>query len=329
MDSETTKQEMITELTQEQRDKMPEYVDKWIKVGTDTNRLDYESTKKTIDQFRELIGRDVDVPLKIVNNPIEAWVACCLIEQDVRVEDLDEEIAKVFNGNPSGYDIPQASLPWQTGSFHASTFSFYDFIFEELGVELDRDLWRKYKVWEATVKLGCIYPLDNATIVCEKPTEINLNENNVLHKDGGPALTYAGHGDFKIYSLNGVEVPEWLAVTPEEDLDVNKYSEITNADVKAEFVRKVGVERFVDKGKKLDSYNNYDADSHPQWYKSQYELIDMGPVFMEGQRAPYLQMVNGTTGIFHLEGVSPECQTVRDALKERFGGRDFIIKDIA
>jgi hypothetical protein len=166
--------------------------------------------------------------------------------------------------------------------------------------------------------------------VCQKPTEIHLNENNVLHKDGGPALAYGGLGDFKIYSLNGVTVPEYIAVTPSHELKIEDYHKESNADVKAEFVRKVGIERFVEVGVTLDTYKNYDKEKHPFFHSSEYELIDMEAIFDGLTSAPYLKMLNPTSSVWHLEGVSPACRTIEDALRERFGGKaDFIIKNMA
>jgi hypothetical protein len=320
----------IETITDEQKAKMPEYVQKWIKIGCNTDRLDPVRTKKTIDNYRKLIDKNVDVPLFILDNPLECWVACSLLlEHKVSFENLYEELKGVFDGNPKKYVIPTARLPWQSGSFFVSTFSFYDFMFEELGVEIDAELYAKYKVWESTSELGCIYPLDDFTIVSQKPTEIHLNENNVLHRDGGPALTYSGMGDIKVYALNGVRVPEYIAVTPEEQLDLDYYTKIDNADVKAEFVRKVGIERFKDLGRILDSYEKYPEDTHEWWHKSQYTLFDMEKLFDGLRSAPYLCMVNQTTGIYHFEGVSPSCQDLPSAIKERFNGRDLVIKHIA
>jgi hypothetical protein len=321
--------EKITELTQEQKEKMPEYVNKWINIGINTDRLDPTVTRKTIDGFRKLIGLDVDVPLLIVKNPIEGWVASVLATQNVKFEDIFAEMQLVFNGNPKKRDIPKATLPWQTGSFFASSFSFYDYMLEVVGVEFTADLWAKYKTWEATSQLGCIYPLKHMTIVSEKPLEIHLNEARVLHRDGGPALVYDGMGDFAVHSLNGVRVPAWLAETDAEALKLDQYHSISNADVRAEFVRKVGIERFLDSGKLVDSYKNYDENTHDWWHKSTYELYDMSTMFEGLSYAPYLKMTNQTTGIYHMEGVSPNCRTVGDALKERFGGRDFVISAIA
>lgn len=318
----------IDKLTEEQKAKFPEYVKKWIDIGVSTDRLNFEETEKIVNTFRKLIDKK-EAPLVIVENPIEAWVCCCLVEQGVKQDDLIKEMRSVFHGNPKKYVIPTAHLPYQAGSFFAAVFSFYDYILEELGLEIDKDLYVKYKQWEQTSKIGCIYPLDEITIVCEKPILIKLNENNVLHCDGGPALEYSGEGDFKIYALNGVMVPEYLAVTPSHKLDIKQYNKETNADVKAEFVRKVGIESFLEKGKMMDTYKNYSQQEHTWWHKSEYELWDMQCIFPSLKTAPFLKMRNPTTKIWHMEGVSPSCKTVEDALRERFGGRDMRIIDAA
>jgi hypothetical protein len=319
--------EKITSLTDDQKAQMPKYVEKWIGIGLDTSRLDFDNTKKIVDDFREIINMG-EAPLMIVDNPIEAWVVCHLVEQGISSENLHSEMVSVFNGNPKKYNIPRASLPYQTGSFFASVFSFYDYMFECVGVEIDKDLWIKYKKWEETSKIGMIYPLDNITIVCQKPLEVHMKDG-VIHREGGPAIRYSGLGDFNIFALNGVNVPEYLAVTPAEEIDINLYNREVNADVKAEFVRKVGIERFLNHGKKMDTYENYPKDTHEWYHKSEYELWDMEVLFTGLDSAPYLKMLNQTTGIWHLEGVSPKCQTVEDALKERFGGRDMRIVHIS
>lgn len=319
----------ITEITKEQEAQMPRYVDKWVKIGTNTSRLSSPTVSNIVGSLRKLIDLKEEVPLIIVDNPLEAWVMSTLIlKHNVSIDDVQEEMESVFTGNPKKYNIPRCELPWMTGSFFASTFAFYDYMITELGVELDRELWTKYKIWEASSRLGCVYPLENVTIVSEKPTYISL-ENGRLHKDGAPALTYAGLGDINIWSLNGVEVPEWLSKTPSYDLTLKDYNKLTNADVKAEFIRKVGIERFLDRGEVIDTYTSYDKDTHGWWHESEYELVDMSVLFSTLDYAPYLKMVNQTTKIFHMEGVSPDCKTIGEALKERFGGKDFIIESIA
>jgi hypothetical protein len=316
----------ITELTEPQKKKMPEYVQKWIAKATTTVNVSDERAIDIVINFRKLIDLNLDVPMIYGENPIECWVLCCLNEHGVAVENLNEEMIGVFNGNPKKWDIPSACLPFNDISL-TSTFAFYDFMINEVKAPIEEELLEKYNRWVATSDLFAIYPLSNLTVACKRPLEIHMNENNVLHRDGGPAIVFAGEGDFKVYSLNGVTVPEYLAVTPSHELEIKKYLEESNADVKAEFVRKAGVERFLELGKLVDSYSNpkYKGKDYEWWRKSEYELWDMSKLFSSLDYAPYLKMLNPTTKVWHMEGVSPACRTLKDAIKERFGGRDMKI----
>jgi hypothetical protein len=332
----------VDELTEEQIKMADVYTKKWAEIGCNTDRLDPERTKEIVRGFRELIELDPETPTLIVDNPVEAWIACHLITHynyPIDQAAIEEGLDKVFQGNPDRLKIPNTRLPWQCGSFYASSFAFYDYAFNYLKVEIPDDMMEKYNKWSATAELGCVYPLPEYTIVSQKPTAMHLGEPGegpngahmgLPHCENGPAFEYAGRGNIRIFALNGVTVPEWLVMTPEEQLDLDKYTTITNADVKAEFVRKVGIERFKEKGTIVDSYKNYEGPQYEWWHKSQYEVYDMACLFPNLQSAPYLSMVNQTTGVLHFEGVSPEAgQSLATAIKERFRGRDLIITDIA
>jgi len=317
----------IEKLTLEQEKLMPSYAQKWIKIGTDTKQCPEDTAKEIVKDFRDLINMKTNVPTIFAENPIEAWVLCCLHEHEVPLENLYTEMEKVF-AYESDYEIPQASLPFNDLSL-CSSFSFYDYMLNVVGVKLEAELQKKYEIWERTSQIWGIYPLADLTVVCKKPLEVHLNENNVLHRNEGPALVFGGLGDFKVYALNGVGVPEYLAMTPSHQIDLNLYKKESNADVKAEFVRKVGIERFLEMGKKLDTYENYDQEENSWWWKSEYELWDMKALFPSLNSAPFLKMVNQTTKIFHMEGVPSTCKNLVDAIKSRFGGRDMRIVNIA
>ena len=79
-----------------------------------------------------------------------------------------------------------------------------------------------------------------------------------------------------------------------------------NAEVRREIVRKIGVEKLVrDVGAKVkDAQGNYEL-----------LMIDI-----DGERErPYLKMKNPSIGVYHVEGVSPDCKTVKEALNWRNG----------
>jgi hypothetical protein len=318
----TSNKTKITSLTKEQEAEMPNYVTKWVNIATSTKNVEDSVASEIVADFRKLIGRK-EAPLLVVDNPIEAWIVCCLHHQGVTFDNLVTEMKKVFGGCRD-YIIPQASLPFNDIGL-CGTFSFYDYVINVLKVEFEPELLEKYKTWEKTSNLWAIYPMEEISVVCRKPVQVHLNENRVLHCDGGPALQFAGEGQFEVYCLNGVVVPEWLAVTPAENLNLEDYNKITNADVKAEFVRKVGIEMFLTQGVKMDTYSNYSQEDHVWWWKSEYELWDMSAIFPGLESAPFLKMLNPTTKIWHMEGVSPSCKTLGAALKERFGGRDMKI----
>ena len=79
----------------------------------------------------------------------------------------------------------------------------------------------------------------------------------------------------------------------------------TNAEVRREIVRKIGIERACQQlaAKVVDRQGEL------------YELLllDLG----DKRRRPYLKMRNPSLGVYHLEGVHPTCKTVEEALRWR------------
>jgi hypothetical protein len=126
-----------------------------------------------------------------------------------------------------------------------------------------------------------------------------------LHGDGVPAVAWES-GE-RLHFLNGVLVPEELALTPARELDARLVLSTRNAEVRREVVRKLGLERVV------TELGAVCADR-----EGDYELLllDLG----DRRRRPFLKMRNPSVpGVFHIEGVHPKCRTVREALAWRNG----------
>lgn len=321
------KKEKITKLTPENEAAKPRYVEKWIKIGLNTERLNAEEVTPIIHRVQtELLNQEI-TPVIIVDNPIQAWIGCHLEQQGMNIKDIPQAIKDFANGTKR-FELEPFCSPFLDGSFSAPIFAFYDFMFNEVGVEIEESLKNKYDIWEQTVNLGMIFPMPTICFVSQKPAKISLNAEGQLHADcDGAAIEYSGELGDKIYALNGTVVPEKLAVTPAGKLVVSDYNELKNADHKMEFVRKYGVERMLEMGTKLDSYEKYPNEEW--WRKSEYELWDMKVLFPGVSFAPHLRMTNQTTGTYHVEAVSPKCRTLPEALKERFGGKDINIVGIA
>ena len=149
-----------------------------------------------------------------------------------------------------------------------------------------------------------------------------------LHKEGDAAVKYAD--GFKQYALNGISVPEWLAVTPAGLLKPEQYKDIKSDanDIKAEFIRKIGVDRMVEYGRIIDVYSNHKNAYNYEWYaNSEYKVVDMHKLFPHKYKyLPYLYMKNQTTGVYHLECVydprlgNGQPRTIIEALTVRNSG---------
>ena len=215
--------------------------------------------------------------------------------------------------------------PYFYGSLDANIWAFYSYFTEVLNINYD-NVKSNYDWWVNTVKFGPIFPLDSVCIISQKPVEINQIGTR-LHADGKPAVKYAD--GFSVWALNGVRVPQYLAETPASNLDIDFFKKEQNADIKAEFIRKYGIERMVSLGKLMDTWENHEGTRNFEWYKkSEYKLIDMSAIFTTYAYLPYLYMKNQTVpGIYHLEccynpNSSKQPQTILEGLKVRLNGID-------
>jgi hypothetical protein len=128
-----------------------------------------------------------------------------------------------------------------------------------------------------------------------------------LHNETGPSVLYAD--GFSVYSLNGVRVHKEIVETPAEQIDPQIVMKETNAEIRREIVRKIGVERLC---QKLGA-DVLDKQGH-------YELLNLS--LGENRKRPYLKMLNPSIGTWHVEGVHPDCKSVEEALNWRNGTKE-------
>jgi len=194
--------------------------------------------------------------------------------------------------------------PWFDGHWMANFFAYYDYYFNNEMVV--NPVPCEYNALKSSCKMDLIYPFDDICIVSQNPTEIHLNNAGFPHCESGPAVRYQHDG---YYFLNGVNVGKEIVDTPAEKLDPAIILSEKNAEVRREIVRKIGIERVCQKlGAKI-------IDSGLDYVDSPCELIQLE---VQGEIQKYIKLINpSVAGIYHIEGVPNECQTVKDALNSR------------
>lgn len=184
---------------------------------------------------------------------------------------------------------------------------------EVYGEDFPAEMQKRYRAISDTMKeCGWFFPFENFVVMVPKPSYLGINENG-FHADEQLAIQYDGDPDYGTACLNGVLVPRWLALTPANQLDptiITSNEELReNAEVRREFVRKVGIERIC---------SACNAEVIDKSDDGMYELVllDLG----DSRRRPFLKMMNPSLpGVYHIEGVEPSCETVREALAYRNG----------
>jgi hypothetical protein len=273
---------MIKTLTKEQKAKIPEYYEKWRKIGFSTERLDERTAKAILKKY--LKGFSTCKKVLFFDSP-----RACQLEIN--------RLAK--NESPQYYFLGYWS---QSGNVAAGYCAFYDFIIENIMPPDNETLAMWYTFRSFVENLHYIWTFPDLVVCSQRPVRL-LSKNNNLHCDGDAAVKYAD--GFSLYFLNGVSVPDWLAVTPRHKLDVHKFATLQNVEIRREFVRKVGAEKLlIDLGSKLiDKQGDYEL-----------HCIQLGGTTGEW---PYLKMLNPSIGVWHIEAVGKECKTVTQALAWR------------
>ena len=179
--------------------------------------------------------------------------------------------------------------------------AFYDF-FQRIGI-LDKE--PKFDEWRDFILKSGVFAtvlFENIAFVCIRPCKVLRNINGDLHADEEMAIEWRdGYGE---YYLNGVPVDEGIVMTKAENIDPQLVLKTTNAEVRREIVRKIGVERLCKKleAKCIDTYKDYEL-----------LILDL----KDGRERPYLKMKNPSIGTYHIEGVPPNTKTVKEALNFR------------
>lgn len=280
-------EDIITELTEAQRNQLAIYRDKWLEIGLRTGPANRARAEKLIHQLYEVNG--FAPPKKIT------W----------------------FDGPKTALDyVNEKGLTDSRcyGYHDAAWLGYYDYFAEVFSENktVQQIVAPLKPLIELAKEVGWFWPYDEECIISERMARISLTPGpdgiKVLHDTVGPAVVFADGA--KEYFLNGVAImkdgkfkPEWVE-TPANELDPRCILEADNVEVRRELIKKLGLERVYDvlKDKTIDTSGDY-------------ELVDLK--ITDRATGRYLKMRNPSIDAVHLEGVPNEVKTVAEALAWR------------
>lgn len=293
----------IEKLTLKQEEHLKEFRNSWFKIGISTEPANRKIAEDAIGKFYDKIKK---------TRPLFIWCDSPLIAE--LIINLDKDPKSLDLGNEAKLSFTGT---WFWGSQESYWISFYLFC-SEIGVKYKEKDLETLNLW-AEIAKSCtwFYPFEKKCLICERPQEIHMNEKEKLHKDGGPAVRFKD--GFSVYSLNGIRVPEYLALTQGPDLDTLKVIGEKNVDVRREGLRKIPLERIIKdtRAKELDIWK----DDSKSW--CDYVLYDMD--FKDGKIRRVLKMKNPSVlDSIHFERVEDDIKTVKQALAWRNGQEDYL-----
>ena len=143
-------------------------------------------------------------------------------------------------------------------------------------------------------------------ILSEKPIEIRRDEQHRLHNLNGPAIKW--NDCYSLYVINGLRVPEYICMTSKENFTKEMFLKEENVDFRRCISQKIGIE------KTIEMLGAEVIDTYDSAVGGKYELL-MIDFDNRGTKRPFLQMQNPSVKeLYHIEGVSPNCRTVKDAI---------------
>ena len=186
--------------------------------------------------------------------------------------------------------------------------SFLTFFRHVVQLKLD---YSKFDHWEKlAIHSGPRIMHKEFCMISDRPKTLLVNALNQPHCEDGPFCEWRDGS--ALFALNGVRVPEWIVTTPKDKFTRDMILKEQNADYRREIVRKLGNERMVEvlKPKIADKEFGYEL-----------YMVELG----DNRERPFLRMTNPSINTVHIEGVGPDCKTVREAICYRNSLKKFAL----
>lgn len=278
---------MITSLTPEQEQKFEFYRNKWIAIGKSCEPANFEECKKYARLAYAAAGLTCPEEFYLVDSPVAA------IELDIKlrgndIKQLDQKTANMMANDCLSNQI--------FGYHEAGWLSYYDYIWNELGIE---DCGKLEGLIGIAQHCGWWSPYDTCVIFQHRHCELHTDSEHRLHNENGPAVRY--RDGYSIWAINGVVVDEQTIMAP-ETLTAEKINNTSNLEARA-----IMIERL--------SWTNYLKKANATCIDSRYNEIEgtKEALYVSPLNNDHRLVATCTTGRIFTMGVPPTITTCEEA----------------
>ena len=199
-----SEQKLIDQLTPEQQAMIPEFRERYTKYALNTNRIDHEAFKETVNMFRRYLKLPDATTFIFGDSPNDCYRKALAFEEK-NMSSLKKQPA--FTGELSKEKFVNAM---NYGNIYSFWLCFYDFVNHVVDNKFDGDP-RLFENLAKNCHLFWLYP--EAVVYCDFPTIYSVNKEFKLSSLGGPTIQYSD-GEFTKYIFEDVEVNPAVVLNP-------------------------------------------------------------------------------------------------------------------
>lgn len=222
---------MLKKLSKKQESMLSVYVDKWTKIGLNTDPVDFDKSVNLIKEHYADCGLDVPNNFHLVDSPMAA--------------------VKLLN---SKYDVDKKSAINNAcyGSHDSSWLSYYDFFINEASIILDKKI---INLIELAKVCGWWYPYKDIVVIQQRPSLINF-EDGLVQSTTGPAIQFPD--GYSIYIIDGIRLDEQIVMRP-ETLTIHQINSEKDQDKRSIMIDRFGWPKFLQESNAecIDKRDNY------------------------------------------------------------------------
>lgn len=235
---------MITNLTDEQIARFPEFVKKWTDIGLCTDPADRPRAEVGVRLAYEIAGLPHPKHIVWCDSPLSMGLTRAIVMGLGSIDVGDQKKVSVgASVGASVWDSVRDSVwdsvrdsVWDSayGQHDSGWLSFYEYF--ALACSLSIETQNLSGLFEVAKSANWWLPHENICWISERHHVLDRNDRGQLHCDVGPALSYPD--GWSIWSIDGVRVDEQIVMRPEtQTIDQLKSEE-------NEEVRRIRIERF-------------------------------------------------------------------------------------